>query len=103
MSKKKPIKEPKLKKVKKKPIKEPKLKKEKTKKVKKKREISRTESTKDNVKGFFKELKRVRWPSGSVAWKTFWVTLIFITIAAIVLFLITLGFTTLWDKWGVGL
>ncbi|TCG10533.1 preprotein translocase subunit SecE [Mycoplasma todarodis] len=81
-----------------KPAKEP-----KPKKVKKPREVSRRTAAKDNVKGFFKELKRVRWPSGSVAWKTFWVTLIFIAIAAIVLFLITLGFTTLWDKWGVGL
>ncbi|CAM9106245.1 preprotein translocase subunit SecE [Mycoplasma todarodis] len=83
---------------KKKPVKEP-----KQKKIKKPREVSRSVAAKDNVKGFFKELKRVRWPSGSVAWKTFWVTLIFIAIASIVLFLITLGFTTLWDKWGVGL
>ncbi len=101
MSKTKPAKEPKQKKVKKQrttSAKEPKQKKEK-----KQRTVSRTTSAKDNIKGFFKELKRVRWPSGAVAWKTFWVTLIFIAIASIVLFLITLGFTTLWDKWGVGL
>ncbi|CAM9115582.1 preprotein translocase subunit SecE [Mycoplasma marinum] len=57
----------------------------------------------NEIKGFFKELKRVRWPNGSESFKIFWTSLIFIIIAAIVLFLITLGFTTLWEKWGVGL
>ena len=70
---------------------------------KKIREHSRTQTSKNAVKGFFKELKRVRWPNSSVAWKTFWTTLLFIIIAGLVLFLITLGFTTMWEKIGVGL
>ncbi len=82
------------------------IKDQKPKKVKgpkKIREHSRTETSKNAVKGFFKELKRVRWPNANVAWKTFWTTILFIAIAGLVLFLITISFTTMWEKLGVGL
>lgn len=57
----------------------------------------------DSIKKFFKELKRVRWPKAEEANSTFWKTVVFIFICAIVLFGIAIGFTALWDAWGVGI
>lgn len=57
----------------------------------------------DAIKKFFKELKRVRWPKGAEASNTFWKTTLFILICALALFGIAIGFTALWDAWGVGI
>ncbi len=56
----------------------------------------------NNTKGFFKELKRVRWLKSEESGKMFRNTLIFVIIASLVLFLITYGFTNLWTVMGVG-
>lgn len=55
------------------------------------------------IKKFFKELKRVRWPTGKESSKTFFTSMTFIIIASVVLFGIAIGFTTLWSVMGVGL
>lgn len=55
------------------------------------------------IKRFFKELKRVRWPSAKEGNTTFRNALIFIGIAAIILFGLAVGLTVLWNDWGVGL
>lgn len=55
------------------------------------------------IKKFFKEIKRVRWPSAKESNKTFITSIAFIAVSSIVLFGIAIGFTTLWNIWGVGL
>ena len=55
------------------------------------------------LKKFFKEIKRVRWPKPAEANKTFFTSIIFIATAAIILFIIAIAFTALWNTWGVGL
>lgn len=57
----------------------------------------------NTLKKFFKELKRVRWPSAKDGNKTFINALIFIGISALVLFGLAVGLTVLWNDWGVGL
>ncbi len=71
--------------------------------MKSKKEKKKRANIFNEIKGFFKELKRVRWPKAAESWKIFWTALLFIIIASIILFFITLGFTTLWNTWGVGL
>ncbi len=55
------------------------------------------------IKKFFKEIKRVRWPSAKENNKTFIIVMAFVSVAALILFGIAIGFTTLWNIWGVGL
>ena len=55
------------------------------------------------LKKFFKELKRVRWPTGPAAASTFFTSISFIIIGSVVLFGVAIGFTTLWSMLGVGL
>lgn len=57
----------------------------------------------DNIKKFIKELKRVRWPSAKEGNKTFISAIIFVAIAALVLFGLAVGFAALWNNWGVGI
>ena len=57
----------------------------------------------NTIKKFFKELKRVRWPSAETGTKTFLVVLVFITIISLILFGLAIGLTILWNDWGVGL
>ncbi len=56
-----------------------------------------------NIKGFFKELKRIRWPEGKEAWKVFVISLIFVIISSLILFVITFTFTNIWNSLGVGI
>ncbi|NQZ65774.1 MAG: preprotein translocase subunit SecE [Mycoplasmatales bacterium] len=56
-----------------------------------------------SIKKFFKELKRVRWPSANEGNKTFARTLVFIIIASLILFGLALGLSIMWNNWGVGL
>ncbi len=56
-----------------------------------------------SIKKFIKELKRVRWPSANEGNKTFIKTLIFVLIASLVLFGLSLALSMLWNNWGVGL
>ncbi|MCP4336706.1 MAG: preprotein translocase subunit SecE [Mycoplasma sp.] len=55
------------------------------------------------LKGFLKELKRVRWPSAEEAWKVFVISIIFVIISSTILLLITYSFTNLWTSMGVGI
>lgn len=55
------------------------------------------------IKKFLKELKRVRWPSSKDGNKNFRNALIFIGITSMILFGLSLGFTIMWNNWGVGL
>ena len=55
------------------------------------------------IKKFFKELKRVRWPSAKEGNKTFRNALIFIGITSLILFGLAIGLTVLWNEMGVGL
>lgn len=57
----------------------------------------------NTVKKFFKELKRVRWPSGKEGANTFIKSVIFIGVASLILFGLAIGFTMLWNDWGVGI
>ena len=55
------------------------------------------------IKRFFKEIKRVRWPKGKDATKTFWNTILFIVITSLVLFGLSVGLMAMWNEWGVGI
>lgn len=55
------------------------------------------------LKKFLKEIKRVKFPTGEEANKTFWTSIVFIGIASLVLFGIAIGFTAMWNELGVGL
>lgn len=55
------------------------------------------------IRHFFKELKRVKWPSGSYLAKNYFKVLIFVLIATILFFIILTIATLLWNKAGVGL
>lgn len=57
----------------------------------------------NKLKHFFKELKRVRWPKPKDAANTYWKTIAFIAIAALILFGLAVGLTALWNHWGVGI
>ena len=57
----------------------------------------------NTIKKFFKELKRVRWPSAKEGNTTFRNALIFIGISSLILFGLAVGFTVLWSNWGVGI
>lgn len=57
----------------------------------------------NKIKKFFKELKRVKWPTGKDSSKTFFSSMTFIIIGSIVLFGIAIAFTTLWSVLGVGI
>ena len=57
----------------------------------------------NKIKKFFKELKRVKWPTGKEGSKTFFSSMAFIIIASIILFGIAVAFTTLWGVLGVGI
>ncbi|AXE60929.1 preprotein translocase subunit SecE [[Mycoplasma] phocae] len=53
------------------------------------------------VKNWFKEIKRIIWPKSSKSWRWFGITIVFLVIMAIFCFLITLGFTGLWNVLGI--
>jgi len=57
----------------------------------------------NKIKRFFKELKRVRWPSGKEGWKTFFKSSAFIIVSALILFGIAIAFTALWASGGIGI
>lgn len=57
----------------------------------------------NTIKKFFKELKRVRWPSGKEGASTFVKSVIFISVSSLILFGMAIGFTMLWNDWGVGI
>ncbi|MDP4042659.1 preprotein translocase subunit SecE [Mycoplasmopsis arginini] len=48
-----------------------------------------------------KEIKRVVWPKHSKAWKWFGITIAFLAIMALFCFLVSLGFTGLWNVVGI--
>ena len=56
-----------------------------------------------SIKKFIKELKRVRWPSAKEGNKTFRTSVIFITIASLVLFALAIVLSLVWSGLGVGL
>ncbi|MBN0970403.1 preprotein translocase subunit SecE [Mycoplasma phocoeninasale] len=53
------------------------------------------------VKNWIKEIKRIIWPKSSKSWRWFGITIVFLVIMAIFCFLITLGFTGLWNALGI--
>ncbi|TPE56567.1 preprotein translocase subunit SecE [[Mycoplasma] falconis] len=53
------------------------------------------------LKNWVKEIKRIIWPKSSKAWKWFGITVAFAVGAAIFCFLVTLGFTSLWNTVGI--
>lgn len=57
----------------------------------------------NTIKKFFKELKRVRWPSGKEGASTFAKSVIFIAVTSLILFGLSMGFTMLWNDLGVGI
>jgi preprotein translocase SecE subunit len=57
----------------------------------------------NSVKRFFKELKRVRWIKSKVLAKNFITVIIFVIISSLILFSVTLLFTSIWTQLGVGI
>ena len=55
------------------------------------------------VKRFFKELKRVRWPSAKESSSLFVKVLLFVGISSLILFALAIGLTALWNDLGVGI
>lgn len=56
----------------------------------------------DDIKKFFKELKRTRWAKSSEVKKSFVKVLLFIVIFALILFGLAIGLAAMWDAMGVG-
>ncbi|VEU79167.1 Uncharacterised protein [Metamycoplasma cloacale] len=53
------------------------------------------------MKNFVKEIKRIKWPKHKKVWKWFGITITFVVLMAVFCFLITLGFTGLWNIVGI--
>ncbi|TPR53916.1 preprotein translocase subunit SecE [Metamycoplasma neophronis] len=53
------------------------------------------------MRNWVKEIKRIVWPKSSKAWKWFWITIAFLIVMGLFCFLITLGFTSLWNSVGI--
>ncbi|MDD7912805.1 preprotein translocase subunit SecE [Metamycoplasma hyosynoviae] len=67
-----------------------------------KQKIAKPKSNIDSTtKNFIKEIKRIRWPKSSKVWKWFGITIAFLVVMAIFCFLVTLGFTTIWNAIGI--
>lgn len=54
------------------------------------------------VKRFFKELKRVKWPTASQTGRAYSTILLFVIITSLVLFGLAIGLIQMWEKLGVG-
>lgn len=53
------------------------------------------------VKKFFRELKRVRWPSNRTNWISFWKVIIFTTLFTIIVVLFATCVGLLWSRIGI--
>lgn len=54
------------------------------------------------IKRFFKELKRVKWPTAKESGKTWTTTVVFVTIVALILFALATVLLLMWKKLGLG-
>ncbi|WP_373434884.1 preprotein translocase subunit SecE [Metamycoplasma equirhinis] len=52
-------------------------------------------------KNFIKEIKRIIWPKSSKSWKWFGITISFLIVMGVFCFLVTLGFTGMWNALGI--
>ncbi|AWX69533.1 preprotein translocase subunit SecE [[Mycoplasma] anseris] len=65
-------------------------------------ESAKSKTNKEStMKNFAKEVKRIRWPKTKKVWKWFGITIVFLVVLAVFCFLITLGFTSLWNVIGI--
>ncbi|ENY69405.1 Hypothetical protein MBVG_4280 [Mycoplasmopsis bovigenitalium 51080] len=53
------------------------------------------------IKKFFRELKRVRWPSNKTNWISFWKVIIFATLFTIIVVLFATCVGLLWSRIGI--
>ena len=53
------------------------------------------------TKNFIKEIKRIKWPKSAKVWKWFGITILFLVVMSVFCFLITLGFTSIWNAAGI--
>lgn len=56
----------------------------------------------NEIKKFFKELKRTRWAKSSEVKKSFILVLLFIIVFALILFGLAFGLAAMWEALGVG-
>lgn len=56
----------------------------------------------NKVKRFFKELKRVKWPTPKESGKTWLTTVVFVSIVALILFALATVLLLMWKKIGIG-
>ncbi|WP_041594580.1 preprotein translocase subunit SecE [Mesomycoplasma conjunctivae] len=66
-----------------------------------------TKKTKNNKKKyyfrlFWKEMKRVKWPSGSFTFKSYGKVILFNIVLMVIFFIIVVVATLLWNRTGVG-
>ncbi len=79
------------------------LKKQKREEAKMKKEALKLEKKPkpSTMKNWVKEIKRIIWPKSSKAWRWFGITIAFLLIMGLFCFLITLGFTSMWNAVGI--
>lgn len=53
------------------------------------------------IKKFFRELKRVKWPSNRTNWISFWKVIIFTTLFTIIVVLFATCVGLLWSRIGI--
>ncbi|WP_045433662.1 preprotein translocase subunit SecE [Metamycoplasma canadense] len=74
----------------------------KQKEIDKKRKKEEQKETKlYTFRNLAKEVKRIAWPKSAKTWKWFGITIGFLVLMALFCFLITLGFTSLWNIVGI--
>ncbi|MXR34947.1 preprotein translocase subunit SecE [Mycoplasma hyopneumoniae] len=65
--------------------------------------LKKTREKKYYFRLFIKEMKRVKWPSGRVTFKSFGQSLLFSTIFMFVFFAVTVIAALIWNQAGVGI
>ncbi|WP_330463470.1 preprotein translocase subunit SecE [Metamycoplasma gateae] len=69
--------------------------------IKRKKQEESKQTRLYTFRNLVKEIKRVVWPKNSKSWKWFGITIAFLLIMAIFCFLVSLGFTGLWNVVGI--
>ncbi|AJR12479.1 preprotein translocase subunit SecE [Mesomycoplasma dispar] len=77
--------------------------KKKREKESKTKKIKKTREKKYFFRLFVKEMKRVKWPSSRVAFRSFGQSIVFSTIFMVVFFAITIIAALIWNQVGVGI
>ncbi|ENY53702.1 Hypothetical protein, putative Sec E subunit [Metamycoplasma alkalescens 14918] len=82
-----------------------KLEKKRNKQIKENIKQQKKEAAKEiklyTFRNWVREIKRVVWPKNAKVWKWFGITIAFLIVMAVFCFLVTLGFTSLWNVIGI--